>query len=41
MGWVSQSSYLYFWGNGGGKTQTTRVTPQAKPKTEQTDDDKE
>ena len=34
MGWVSESSYLYVWGNGGGITQkpdTPAPPPDPKP----------
>ena len=31
MGWVSESSYLYVWGNGGGITQKPS-TPAPPPK---------
>ena len=37
MGWVSQSSYIFAWGNGGGVTQKSPVlkpTPEPEPPTD-------
>ena len=31
MGWVSQSSYLYSWGNGGGVTQSRNIPAPPPP----------
>ncbi len=42
MGWVSESSYLYVWGNGGGITQKPSTTaPEPQPDAPVTDDGKD
>ena len=52
MGWVSESSYLYVWGNGGGITQKPNTPapppppepdpePEPDPDTDGTDEDDE
>lgn len=39
MGWVSQSSYIFAWGNGGGVTQRSRDLKPTPPPEPPVDDD--
>jgi hypothetical protein len=39
MGWVSQSSYIFAWGNGGGVTQRSRDLKPTPPLPEPPVDD--
>ncbi len=46
MGWVSQTSYIYVWGNGGKTIDSTpppavRITPAPAPVVEEDKTDKE